>query len=71
MPLRHKLLFTVLGVIFVVLAIMLVIAIRLGDDTPNDEGNNNLDSNSAGAIRWAPAHATPTALSPAPGAAVR
>jgi hypothetical protein len=28
-----------------------VIAIHLGDDTPNDEGNDNLDSNSAGAIR--------------------
>ena len=63
MQLRHKVLLTVLGVIFVVLAIMLVIAIHLGDDTPNDEGNDNLDSNSAGAIRWAPP--VDTALSPA------
>jgi len=48
MKLTPKLLIVVLGVIFVVLGIMLVIAINLGDRTPNDENNSDVDSNSSG-----------------------
>jgi hypothetical protein len=46
MKFTPKLLLVVLGVIFVVLGIMLVIAIHLGDRTPNDENNSDVDSNS-------------------------
>jgi hypothetical protein len=47
MQLRHKLALIVLGVIFVVLAVMLGIAVLQGDDTTTDENNSDLKSNSA------------------------
>jgi hypothetical protein len=50
MKFTPKLLLVVLGVIFVVLGIMLVIAIHLGDRTPNDENNSDVDSNSTGVL---------------------
>lgn len=45
-----KLLLIVLGAIFAALAVMLVIALVLGDRTPNDENNSDVNGNSAGQI---------------------
>jgi hypothetical protein len=42
-----KLLLVVLAVIFVALGIMLLIAIHLGDPTPNDGNDSDVESNSA------------------------
>jgi hypothetical protein len=48
MKFSPKVLAVVLVVIFVSLGIMLLIAIHLGDRTPNDENNSDVDTNSAG-----------------------
>jgi hypothetical protein len=52
MQLRHKFALTVLGVIFVVLAVMLGIAVLQGDDTTTDDNNSDLKSNSARVLDW-------------------
>ncbi len=50
MQLRHKVALVVLGVIFVVLAIMLGIAVFQGDDATTDENNSDLKSSSASVV---------------------
>lgn len=50
MKLTPRLLLIVLGGIFVVLAIMLVIALVIGDRTPNDKQNNDLNTKSAAVL---------------------
>lgn len=48
LPTRHKLVLTVLGVIFAALGIMLVIALILGNRPPNTRNNSSLQNHSAG-----------------------
>ena len=64
---RHRLVLTVLGVIFVVLGIMLGIALLRGGETPADTDNSEVDSNSARVVDWAHVPA-PT---PTPGVTAR
>jgi hypothetical protein len=50
MKLTSKLFLIVLGGIFVALAIMLAIALVLGNRTSTDPNNSDVDSNSAGPV---------------------